>query len=101
MSEERKWTPGPWQVVEGSESGHCCFDYSVTSPLKGGCNVVAEVFCGFAPDAHLIAAAPEIYEALVAVLDAVCYIRGIDIDFYARDEIKVARKALAKARGEK
>ncbi|WP_058987792.1 hypothetical protein [Acetobacter senegalensis] len=51
-----------------------------------------------APDAHLIAAAPELYKALS---DLVSSLECSDTDlFILREEIKVARAALAKARGE-
>lgn len=51
-----------------------------------------------APDAHLIAAAPELYNALS---DLVSSLECSDTDlFILREEIKVARATLAKARGE-
>ena len=94
---EKKWTPGPWSVVEGSESGHCCFDYSIMSPQKRGIGVVAEVFCGDAPDAHLIAAAPELYDALEALFKKItegAYIGSLS------PELGAAFEAMRKARGE-
>lgn len=50
-----------------------------------------------APDAHLIAAAPELYEALDDLTEIAN--RG-SVPDYVRDAINTAKRALAKARGE-
>lgn len=86
---ERKWTPGPWvaDVVE-------CGAFQVMVPGKVICtranwssNAPASV-----ANAHLIAAAPDLYEALeMAQL-------WLDVD--GRFDMQRINAALAKARGE-
>lgn len=98
---ERKWTPGPWVyrphkyddwgLVRGSD------DYPVASASI--CRATEEEKDNCRRDhrdpaeanAHLIAAAPDLYEALEYLLNNADLTRG--------DKI-VAREALAKARGE-
>lgn len=86
MTDQPKWTPGPWSrhfktgTVKGPE-GNTVADCR----YKNGRN-----------DANLIAAAPEMYEALAALID--------EIDDCAQpsdwDAYVPARAALAKARGD-
>jgi hypothetical protein len=84
------WTPGQWLVERGNVGGE--------NPLF----VTAAFQDGFRPwsdaDAHLIAAAPELYEALRDCM-AACELSGADSSdfFHARE---AAYAALAKARGE-
>jgi hypothetical protein len=104
---ELKATPGPWAVYsddevystqEGTANGHpmvivpdsCLgrndFDYEDKMPSKAQCRY----------NAHLVAAAPELYEALVALMD----LESRDRVMPAGPEWDTARAALAKARGE-
>lgn len=79
---ERKWTPGPWVV--NRERG-----------IRGaGGECVASTYCaGPVDDAHLIAAAPDLYEALEDL--------AADMIVHMDDlTIAVVHNALAKARGE-
>jgi hypothetical protein len=71
MPSETKWTPGPWRWV-GSDS----------------------------PDAHLIAAAPDLYEALEEVLEEFEPLANFGPWKHQQDKCQKARSALAKARGE-
>jgi hypothetical protein len=87
-----KWTPGPWRVVDGdfvyalNDAGHNRFSVSVA---KYG-NPRSEQQA----NAHLIAAAPDMAEALAYIVAW----NGTDWNpDKARD---MARAALAKARGE-
>jgi hypothetical protein len=78
------WTPGPWQVEAGGFVG---------GPVGYGriCqfwNKYEEDFQNPEANARLIAAAPELYEALALYVE------------HFGDPLKVARAALAKARGE-
>ena len=89
---EKKFTPGPWIAVyrgcygegaEGDVHQEAAWD---AYPLDSGFMRGEFKY----PDACLIAAAPELYEALDNILK-----RGLTIDL-----IDPARAALAKARGE-
>jgi hypothetical protein len=101
------FTPGPWTVESRVAFGKN--DYAV-SPASGNDGFVAALTHG--PDAkanaRLIAAAPELYEALVALTRAVntnelaaamaCH----EIVAFAnvKDALKLALPAIKKARGE-
>lgn len=84
-------TPGPWEILKG-DHGRTIYsigplssdEYAGTSWLE-----VSE------PDAHLIAAAPELLEALESVL-----VNCLDSEGLAAAYTK-ARAAIAKAKGEK
>ena len=79
---ERKWTPGPWAVK----------DARGIRGANGEC--VASTYCA-APteDAHLIAAAPDLYEALERMV-TMCGNFGI-----VGSTVDAADAALTKARG--
>lgn len=88
-----KHTPGPW-VVEGSDITN---DY----PDQGSRILIAEKVA-IESDAHLIAAAPAMYEALQAMVIAN---HGLPInpmdekDEICRRALEKAQKALAQAEG--
>lgn len=99
-------TPGPWKVTHDDYAGH--YDVSTFDPQMGS-EAIAQVFyVANAPggrgeaDARLIAAAPELLEALekmLSLLNAVC---ALSDDNYARDDwqdVLNANAAIAKARG--
>jgi hypothetical protein len=84
---ERKWTQGPWEFIpRGNEPEICIKGNAIFGHI---CYVGSQ---NFIADAHLIAAAPDLYEALEA---AECFcdnngiINGVNV-----------RAILAKARGE-
>lgn len=100
---ERKWTPGPWTTgdvtlpcveictIEGEFE-----EIPVWAPYSVG-GVDSPGWLEPARNAHLIAAAPELYEALEfmrACMEHGCAPSGKEL------AIKNARTALAKARGE-
>lgn len=100
---ETKFTPGPWTCHRNSSF----WEFGSNSEGQLG-DVCASMFDGDGerPDAekvmeanaHLIAAAPDLYDALS---DLVSSLDCSEKDgFIIRQEIKVARAALAKARGE-
>lgn len=91
---ETKFTKGPWVAMENgwveAGGGHpvCMIN---DSGLSGS------TFKEDIPNAHLIAAAPDLYEALVDMVDAVEYLMN---DGEGNKETLAALAALAKARGE-
>jgi hypothetical protein len=93
---EKKWTPGPWKVLNDQIKTPA----GITLRVSG-----VALPCGYVPqedesyaNAHLIAAAPELYEALEEI-----FFDGQD---YAQRSgkyvswLKKAEAALIKARGE-
>ncbi len=89
-----KHTPGPWKAYKRAEPVGFA-EYEIHYSDDGEC--VAEVVHGEA-DAHLIAAAPDMYEALVSICE---YWNGgpdsaVDAIEHA---MVVANEALAKAEG--
>ena len=106
---ETKWTPGPWEVCDLSIRDGVPV-HEITS-LHDSC-WIAQVqdhrnCSGTLPgsaNAHLIAAAPELYEALEALVPFAIgswHIEPIDGAFEgAMQRVKSARAALRKARGE-
>ncbi len=107
---EKKHTPGPWELVEGSYSAHCCFDWSILPP-EGTENEesfrdsIAEVLSGNKADARLISAAPELFDLLVELLESdkqevSVYPSAIEGGYCADLEewANRARAAIAKAR---
>ena len=100
MSDQPKWTPGPWRAVMGSRHVVDVFagDRDVVSVYGGG--------VGFEyrdANAHLIAAAPDLYAAL-ETLSALNDDSGPFGGEIYQDRVdrawSAARAALAKARGE-
>ena len=95
---ERKWTKGPWHWSTPASS--IC-----PGKLLGAENVPiyraepngqASITI---PDAHLIAAAPDLYEALEACAETLSRMHNIG-GFYGLAILDNARAALARARGE-
>jgi hypothetical protein len=89
-----KFTPGPW-VSRASPFEVYNMDHGpLSGEIVSGHNLIAAMYDGYnTPDADLIAAAPDLYEALYALLGALtmeCY----------DDALKKCNDALAKARGE-
>jgi hypothetical protein len=80
---ERKWTPGPWSIGSDLTFG----------PNGWGVGVIVAANTGDTiADAHLIAAAPDLYEALDALYESDT---PPDFELWMK-----AKAALAKARGE-
>ena len=94
MSSETKWTPGPWHSRG--------FPTISAGKGKGMIVKVLERYMDRAEreaNAHLIAAAPDLYEALEYLLrhNRELVAQGVNIDAYLMSS---AYAALAKARGE-
>lgn len=90
---ERKWTPGPWVVVSDESAtqvkGFPCI-YATDYTVVGTEGMFGDIDEDFA-NAHLIAAAPDLYDALS---DAISWHDGED-----NQTIAEWRAALAKAEG--
>lgn len=103
-------TPGPWELIHfgGPQIGHKATGEAVCT-MWGDENDPADQFHA---NARLIAAAPQLYEALIAVLEGVHGARadedldcstdagGYLLGDVMNDALIAADKALAKARGE-
>ena len=84
---ERKWTPGPWRVE---------YKYGDMAIIADGDSIMCDMtYYPLVPDNpndwHLIAAAPDLYDALEKLINA------LDVSF---DDDPNAYTALAKARGD-
>lgn len=96
-----KFTPGPWTVGDASECGYYVWD-------PQGERIVAEAYPDYNQDfeanAALIAAAPEMLEALELMLESFGIMRAAGVNVLGFDSAVEARvkahNAIAKARGE-
>jgi hypothetical protein len=108
---EPKWTPGPWQTImhNGSPREERQFADASGRPLgichphvRGGEPAMWEAKA----NARLIAAAPELYDALLYVFEHIADKERGPLDLYpafgldASRALEMCRGALAKARGE-
>jgi hypothetical protein len=80
-----KFNQEVWRVVEGSNSCHCCFDWSIVDEFG---NSVCE---GWSEHANIIAVAPEMYDLLSTIEND-----SNQVPEWLREKIKTT---LAKARG--
>jgi hypothetical protein len=106
---ETKFTPGPW-VWSGPDYGYeheppeSCASYGLNGPneddVLSGCGDCSNIFYNEA-DGRLIAAAPDLYEALEAAQEELRLIRMKDTDAVYNPCLRMQMNlALAKARGE-
>ena len=93
-----KFTPGPWRI-EMSQTGPAKYWYLMAGDKVLGGNVTVFQGQSSMPDAHLIAAAPEMYEMLrrIVGLNVMAAFWDIPNDRSLRESIE---QLLAKARGE-
>lgn len=93
---ERKWTPGPWVVVADETAaqvtGFPCV-YANGYTVVGTEGMYGDIDTDFA-NAHLISAAPDLYEALDQLIAI------SEVDCPSLEDLEGAKEALAKARGE-
>jgi len=93
---ETKFTPGPWEW----DGDVWDYDYAEEAPwLIGKDNQIiikGEIDCANKANAHLIAAAPDLYEAIKELL----YALQDDDNWRTSGVYEDAENALAKARGE-
>ena len=105
---EAEFTPGPWSayidegacIIQSDSSGFAVADANKGSahPLSDEWDKewVAELDAQAEANAHLIAAAPDLYAALEAIISWDHQLDGP----YAWEALEQAKAALAKARGE-
>ena len=94
---EPKFTPGPWSINEWPQAASDIAIGAVGTPLIAKVSLRDVSINEQKFNAHLIAAAPELYEALEFLLTCK---HGEFCDHYREAEHK-ARAALARARGGK
>lgn len=100
MTAKPQWTPAPWRVDPFcDDAGGLSFVEANFREERGEgtYECEADIICTLTnhADARLIAAAPELYTALTAIVNSTDY--GADDE---RPLMRDARAALAKARGE-
>lgn len=107
---DTKWTPGPWEFFEGEDNEyHGKIRDDILGTIVANDWHIARIWDFNDADnaateecqanAHLIAAAPELYEALEANMQLVHALTGATDDL-ANNILDLGNKALAKARGE-
>lgn len=103
MTMETKWTPGPW-VVDPEENWIVTEWRSTEHGLQTLiCDMMDEEAPQYEANAHLIAAAPELYEALLECVEEIRAVNMVDGEIKDKDTEAVytkAKAALRKARGE-
>ena len=110
---DSKHTPGPWFTKRAQLPVDGEYDWCVGAHINGKPHVIIEAFGRVSEDdrpnaeanARLIAAAPEMFEALEQSMQA--WVNAIELDLLPSQHIKTAemlieraRAALSKARGE-
>jgi hypothetical protein len=102
MESMNKWTPGPWKAGYGQFIEHnkvILAEVFTLHPVNQDYD-----FLPFQANQSLIAAAPELYEALDTLIRWAKIgnkdFEGVGDSHHMADEWVAARKALAKARGE-
>jgi len=105
------YTPGPWQVdpnnpgdvngPDGKDVAVSLFSGMTRLEITGNEPTLSAITREEAEaNARLIAAAPELLEALEELMSDVLDIRGVDVEEYKPEGFKRARAAIAKATGE-
>ena len=107
---ERKWSEGPWGITGPDEFGDFTIHESeiplaIAAVCNGDIRGLVNKTSEHVANAHLIASAPELYEALEACLDELMTVYHSEFDgvWAATDFAKAEapyKAALAKARGE-
>jgi hypothetical protein len=87
-------TPGPWKAYHQKKTKYCLENYEIHYSDDGEC--VAEIVHE-KDDALLIAAAPDLLEALASILENYTHNKGKGL---GNGTIHKAKKAIAKATGD-
>lgn len=91
-----KHTPGPWSQGTVGEGRECVWLNGRTQEARGYDREQEWIDCNTEANARLIAAAPELLEALIELADCGAEAWGED-----RPCVRIARDAIAKATGGK
>lgn len=103
---DRAWTPGPWRVCENNSHSMDECNLSICGDIFILADISGPMYAHCEPNAHLIAAAPDLYEALEAARQHVLWIceenerlnkNPSELD---RADLVKIDAALAKARGQ-
>jgi hypothetical protein len=100
MSNETKWTPGPWIAVDHDRYPGMITVKGPSSPITivtSATNIDFAGHCRRVCEGHLIASAPELYEALRVSVEALE--KTANDTLIGRNAAEVGRTVLAKARG--
>ena len=100
-----KHTPGPWTQGTTTEGKSCVWLAGHVEPQEGMGPDAAWIDCNSEANARLIAAAPDLLEACLAMIEWDDREKDHAVDFYKRMELceitfQKARAAIAKAKGE-
>lgn len=115
-AEPTKWTPGPWDPPHLSDDSTTCNCRSIveggyaggiaTVHVDNGIPLISEGGNDCPPleeakaNGHLIAAAPDLDEALAAVVPGIRRSHGKGDGYFSTAQVEAAEAALAKARGQ-
>jgi hypothetical protein len=109
---DKKWTPGPWvtEILTGCDPNGDEWETDIEVSSTCGKHIHGydlgyneDVDLEIKANAHLIAAAPDLYDALEAAEESiVAFVEGVGIYgcIGANDILVQVRTAMAKARGE-
>lgn len=95
MTSEPKWTAGPWKNGGPDDFGDHPIGHNADNLAVAAVVTNLRSPDEVAANAHLIAAAPDLYEALNVLVLALCHEHNKNIPYWQE-----AVSALAKARGE-
>lgn len=98
-----KFTPGPWKLTRNPHGEvHYCSVHVIDE--RGCADTIADIHLHYNANSHLIAAAPDLFEALCRITQAATKCEMYDTPPQAESiewaDIEKALMALAKARGE-
>jgi len=109
MSDKLRATPGPWYAIpKGSNPEEACAMYRIDNRQDAPWENFGQIAYAHKDDAHLIAAAPDLYDALIDARDTIATaLRANAPDYFSTPDeicghltIKHIDTALAKARGD-
>lgn len=94
MTKETKHTPAPWSATRGFDAMH--ISGATTEKGKAFCTLTGNDWEQAVANAQLIAAAPELFEALKNIIDDPCGTLDVVMEPW---KIEDSKQAIAKAEG--